>query len=83
MSLLEEIQREAVDSNSDLGALLRKCKLLAARLGSQALEDWLIWESNGYPNNISVPDYRTWTLKIKGHFSGPFGSGLRNADIPL
>ncbi len=83
MSLLEEIQMEAVDSSSDLGALLRKCKLLAARLGSQSLEDWLIWEANGYPNNVSVPNYRTWPLKIKGHFAGPFGSGLRNAEIPI
>jgi hypothetical protein len=83
MSLLEEIQKEAVDSTSDLGTLLRKCKLLAARLGSQPLEDWLIWESNGYPINISVPNYRTWPLHIKGHFSGPFNSGLRNAEIPI
>ena len=83
MSLLEEIQSEAVDSNSDLGALLRKCKLLAARLGSQPFEDWLVWESNGYQDDIRVPDYRTWPLTIKGHFSGPFGSGLRNAEIPI
>ncbi len=83
MSFLEEIQKEAVDSNGDLGALLRKCKLLAARLGSKSLEDWLIWESNGYPNNICVPDYRIWPLTIKGHFFGPFGSGLRNAEIPI
>ncbi len=83
MSLLEEIQNEAVNSNGDLGALLRKCKLLAARLGSQPLENWLIWESNGYPDDIAVPDYRIWPLNIKGHFSGPFGSGLRNAEIPI
>lgn len=49
MTVLEEIQNEAVDSKSDLGALLRKCKVLAARLGSKQLQDWLIWESNGYP----------------------------------
>lgn len=83
MSLLEEIQNEAVDSKSDLGSLLRKCKLLAARLGSQPLEDWIIWESNGYPDGITVPDYRIWPLTIKGHFSGPFGSGIKNAEIPL
>lgn len=83
MSFLEEIQKEAVDPNSDLGALLRKCKLLAARLGSQPLQEWLIWESNGYPNNIGVPVYRIWQLKIKGHFSGSFGSGMRNVEIPI
>lgn len=83
MSLLEEIQNDAISSASDLGALLRKCKLLAARLGSQPLEEWLVWESNGYPNEIEVPDYRIWSLKVRGNFSGPFGSGITNADIPL
>jgi len=55
MSLLEEIQNEAVGSNSDIGLLLRKCKLFAARLGSQPLEDWLQWESNGYPDDVDIP----------------------------
>ena len=83
MTLIEEIQSAAVDSESDLGILLRKCKLLAARLGSQPLEDWLLWEANGYPENADVPDYRIWPLEVKGHFMGPFGSGLRNAPIPI
>ncbi len=82
MTLIEEIQHEAVDSKGDLGTILRKCKILAARLGSRPLEDWLLWESNGYPENVGVPDYRIWPLELKGHFSGPFGSGLRNAPIP-
>jgi hypothetical protein len=83
MTLLEDIQNSAVDAKSDLGTLLRKCKLLAARLGSQPLEDWLVWESNGYPDDIAVPEYRVWPLEVKGHFAGPLGSGLRNAPIPL
>jgi hypothetical protein len=83
MALIEEIQKEAVDSNSDLGALLRKCKLLAARLGSRPLEDWLLWESNGYPDHVEVPSYRIWPLEVKGHFAGQFGSELRNAPIPI
>ncbi len=82
MTLLEEIQNAATDSTSDLGSLLRKCKILAARLGHQPLEEWLIWESNGYPEDVPVPDYRTWPVEVKGHFSGPFGSGLRDAPIP-
>jgi len=83
VDLLEEIKNAAVDSKSDLGTLLRKCKLLAAQLGSKPLEDWLIWESNGYPPDVPVPDYRTWALEVKGHFAGPLGSGLRNTPIPL
>jgi len=83
MTLLEDIQNSAVDSKSDLAALLRKCKLLAARLGSQPLEDWLLWESNGYPDDVEVPPYRIWSLEIKGHFAGAMGAGLRDAPIPL
>lgn len=82
MTLLEEIQTAAVDPNSDLSTLLRKCKLLAARLGSRPLEEWVIWESNGYPDPIEVPSYRIWPLEVKGHFFGAFGSGLENAPIP-
>jgi len=83
MPLLEEIQKETVDSNSDLGALLRKCKILASRLGSRPFEDWLIWESNGYPKKINVPNYRIWPLSIKGDFLGPFGSSIHNLEVPI
>lgn len=82
MSLLEDIQNAAVAANSDLGELLRKCKVLAARLDSKPLEDWLIWESNGYPDDVELPVYRVWDLQLKGNFSGPFRSGLNNAPIP-
>ncbi len=83
MTLIEEIQREAVDSKSDLGALLRKCKLFAARLGSSPLEDWLLWESSGYSDDDNVPNYRIFPVELKGHFAGPFGSGMKNAPIPI
>ena len=55
MTLIEEIQREAVDSKSDLGMLLRKCKLLAARLGSKPLEDWLLWSPTAIPAMYKYP----------------------------
>lgn len=68
MSLLEEIQKDAVDSRSDLGTLLRKYKVFAVHLKSQVLEDWLIWESNGYSDKVDVPNYRIWSLEVKGNF---------------
>jgi AbiTii len=83
MTLLEDIQNSAIDGKSDLAELLRKCKLLAARLGSKPLEDWLIWESNGYPETAPVPDYRIWRLEVLGNFEGPFGSSIKNAPIPI
>lgn len=83
MSLLQDIQDAAVDSKTDLATLLRKLKLLAARIGSREIEDWVKRESDGYPEGVSVPEYRVWSLEVKGHFSGPAGSGLRNAPIPI
>ena len=82
MTILEDIQNSAVDSKSDLATLLRKCKVLAARLGSQPLEDWVLWESNGYPDSIPVPNYRVWSLEVKGHFASPLGL-TRNVPIPI
>jgi hypothetical protein len=83
MTLIEQIQQDAVDSKSDLGGLLRKCKVLPARLGSRPLEDWLLWESDGYPEGVEVPSYRILPLQLKGNFAGRLGSGMRNAPVPL
>jgi hypothetical protein len=83
MSILEEIQAAAVDGTHNLGTLLRKCKVLAAHLGSEPLENWLLWESNGYPDDVQVPDYRVFELRLKGHFSGVLGSTIRDAPIPM
>ncbi len=82
MNLLEDIQNAATDSSSDVSTLLRKCKILAARLENQHLEDWLIWESNGYPEAALVPSYRIWRLQVRGNFLGPF-SKYQHAPIPI
>jgi hypothetical protein len=82
MNLLEDIQQAAVDSSVDLSTLLRKCKLLAARIESMELEDWVSWESNGYPEEIAVPSYRVWPVEVKGNFAGPFGSSSRHIPVP-
>lgn len=83
MSLLRQIQDAAIDSSIDLPTLLRKCKVLAARLGNDDLKLWIDRELSGYENREDLPEYRILSVNSKGHFGGPFGSGLRNADIPL
>lgn len=83
MSLLIDIQNDAVDSKSDVASLLRKCKLLAARLNSRPLEQWLHWESNGYLRETPVPTYREWPLVWQGHFVNRYGgTQLSGYDIP-
>lgn len=82
MSLLREIQNDAVNSDVKVFDLLRKCKILAYRLGNNDFKSWVDLELNGYSSDDLLPDYRILYVGSKGHFSGSFGSGLRNADIP-
>lgn len=86
MSLLREIQNDAVNTNVKVSDLLRKCKILAYRLGNEDFKIWIENELNGYLNvkEEELPTYRVLEkLNSKGHFAGPFNSGLRNADIPI
>lgn len=82
MSLLRKIQDAAVSSDSPITDLLRNCKVLAVRLGSQELGEWVDRELNGYPDKESLPAYRICKTACAGHFVGPFGTGIKNAEIP-
>ncbi|HDT6566809.1 TPA: hypothetical protein QFT01_002998 [Enterobacter cloacae] len=82
MSLLHQIQESVVQDGSSLGPILLKLRLLAARLGSNDLEEWVKHESEGYPQDAVLPDYRIVGVTYKGTFSGRFGSGIKNAPIP-
>lgn len=81
MGLLADIQAAVVEGQSDIAPILLKLRLLAARLGSQPLADWVKHESEGYPAGVAVPDYRVLGVAYHGTFSGPFGSGIKNAPI--
>lgn len=81
MSLLHEIQSAVLEEGTDLGPILLKLRLLAARLGSQPLADWVKHESEGYPKDAPVPDYRIIPVSYTASFSGPFESGIKNAPI--
>lgn len=83
MSLLRQIQDSAVDSSVELPALLRKCKVLAFRLGNEDFKRWIDNELSGYDEKTDLPEYRILNVNSKGHFRGAFGAGLNNADIPL
>ena len=82
MTLLHQIQESVVQEGGDLGSVLLKLRLLASRLGSDFLEEWVKHESEGYPKEIEVPSYRIVGASYRGTFSGPFGSGINNAPIP-
>jgi hypothetical protein len=82
MSLLRDIQYAAVEPNTDISALLRRCKILAARLGNEEFERWVDHELNGYDKIEDLPKYRILHVGSYGTFSGSFGAVLNNAPIP-
>ncbi|MEQ3650349.1 hypothetical protein, partial [Hyphomonas sp.] len=82
MGLIADIQNEALKADAPLGPMLLKLRLLAARLDSKPLEDWVKYESEGYPTEVPVPDYRKLNVHYRGTFSGPFGGGINNVAIP-
>lgn len=82
LSLLYEIQKSVVQQDADLSSVLLKLRLLASRLGSDVLEEWVKHESEGYPMEIAVPAYRIIPVTYTGTFSGPGGASIRNAPIP-
>jgi hypothetical protein len=71
-----------MQEGQDIGPILLKLRFLASRLGSDPLEAWVKHESEGYPNDTEVPEYRKFAVSYTASFSGPFGSGIRNAPIP-
>lgn len=81
MSLLREIQVSLLEERSDLGPILLKLRFLAARLGSDILEDWVQHEMNGYPEDVSVPDYRKASISYSGTFSNMYQT-LNKVTIP-
>ncbi|WP_421191632.1 hypothetical protein [Aeromonas enteropelogenes] len=81
MSLLHEIQAAVLQDNADLGPILLKLRLLAARIGSQPLAEWVRYESEGYPKDAEIPHYRMIPVSYTANFSGAYGSGIKNAPI--
>lgn len=83
MSLLREIQDAAASDEVPVTTLLRKARILATRLHHEPLQRWVTSELEGYADGDELPDYRRQQhVPVKAHFSGPFNSGMRNADVP-
>lgn len=66
MSIILELQQQAIDSNTDILSLLRKALLVSRKLELTDFEQWINNELNGYQNTEKIPDYR----KIHGELKG-------------
>src|SRR5437016_3109713 len=82
MSLLRDIQNAATNQSTNTATLLRKCKILAARLGNEEFKQWIDNELNGYQTVEGLPKYRIIETESYGDFCGPFGREGHNMPIP-
>ena len=81
MSLLREVQSSILQPESDIGSVLLKLRLLASRLGSPPLEEWIKYESEGYPMEVEVPNYRQINVVYYGTWMSPV-TQFNNVPIP-
>ncbi|MBI4829805.1 MAG: hypothetical protein HY804_13570 [Nitrospinae bacterium] len=88
MTLLRDIQESAIDSNTDILALLRKCSVLAAKLQNTEFKQWVVNELDGYKGDAFLPDYRIgnynhFGVVTNGYWrqSGPIPTNIKNAQI--
>jgi hypothetical protein len=62
MTLLQQLQEDAVNPQVDITTLLRRARILAARLKNTEFEKWIKDELDGYKDG-GLPDYRV--LKVQ------------------
>jgi hypothetical protein len=82
MGLLSDIQAALLDEKVSLAPIMLKMRVLAARLGSVELGDWVKYEMEGYPGGVELPPYRRVPISYFGTFFGGFGSSITDAPIP-
>jgi hypothetical protein len=81
VTLLREIQSAATESKVDISTVLRKSRILAARLQNPELEAWVSRELNGYTERSVLPPYRVVPVEVRGHLRN--GSGLHWNPAPI
>ncbi|MCU1320749.1 MAG: Uncharacterized protein JWM43_398 [Acidobacteriaceae bacterium] len=64
-SLVEELQRDALNPDVRVSNLLRKAKTIAVKLDLPELAAWVEKELNGY-HDCEVPEYRRLRGRVKG-----------------
>lgn len=71
-SLIEELQRDALDKSVSIADLLRKALVVSTKLSIDEMDRWINDELGGYQDAREVPKYRTFLgqLQVKTHFYG-------------
>lgn len=65
MSIVLELQRESLDSDSDILSLLRKALLVSRKLKLTEFGEWINNELYGYKEQNGIPEYRKVVGEVK------------------
>jgi len=80
--LIRDIESRLADTSVPLEDILLSCRILAQRLQSEELRDWINYEINGYVGDVDVPPYRIVSSQALADIFGPLGAEQRNMPIP-
>jgi AbiTii len=80
VSLLRDIQADAMSSGTPVSDILLKLKVLAVRLSNPELAEWAEHELNGYPDAAGLPPYRKADCECRGSF---MNSALHAPSLPI
>ncbi len=81
MALLHDIQATLLDDKIGVGSVLLKLRVLASKLDADILEEWVHHETEGYPTNARIPDYRIAQITYTGTFAD-IAKQINNVSIP-
>lgn len=76
--MLSSVIDAATSDDVAVSTLLRRVKVVATRLGTSELDDWVNLELGGYSTDAELPAYRgPFGAEVIGHFVGPFSSEVQ------
>jgi hypothetical protein len=80
--LSDIIDAATTDTTFPVASVLRMVKVVAARMDTPPLADWVDNELGGYAAGVAVPDYRgPFHTEVLSEWNGPYSSISRN--VPL
>jgi hypothetical protein len=77
-----ELRDSVANSEVNLANVLRQTKIFAYRLGETSFKQWVEYELNGYPADVTLPAYRRRPVQSLGTFVGFGGLQIKNQIIP-
>ena len=79
--MLHDIQAALLDDKFRVGSTLLKLRFLASKLDADILEEWVQHETEGYPTDARIPDYRIAQITYTGIFADVVRQ-INNVSIP-